>query len=66
MVFDEILLSLIIVATLTDLLNSRNAFFSYIVIILIQVTAKILPLPRYVCPTCREWIDLQKAGVMSW
>jgi hypothetical protein len=27
MVFDEILLSLIIVATLTDLLNSRNAFF---------------------------------------
>jgi hypothetical protein len=66
MVFDEILLSLIIVATLTDLLNSRNAFFSYIVIILIQVTAKILPLPRYVCPTCQEWIDLQKAGVMSW
>jgi len=66
MVFDEILLSLIIVATLTDLLSSRNAFFSYIVIILIQVTAKILPLPRNVCPTCQEWIDLQKAGVMSW
>jgi len=41
-------------------------FFPYIVIILIQATAKILPLPCYVCPTCREWIYLQKAGVMSW
>jgi hypothetical protein len=41
--------------------------FPYIIIILIQASAKILPPHlRYVCPTRREWIDLQKTGVMTW